>query len=157
MAMMGTTAPVRSSERNARHAGPGEEEEEEAASSAAAGPHCFSSHRTLSRNAPRSAAAPLPGKSRSGYTRPTGAEAGLLAGAEADDEEEEAEEEEEEASSCGGFSDGGGGGGGREAASRLSARMDGIARLPIPLSLSLSCEWGFRVLDLWFSAAGVFP
>jgi hypothetical protein len=89
---MGTTAPVRSSESSARHADPEEEP-----------PHCLSSHRTLSRNAPPSAAASRPGKSRSGYTRtadpPPGAAAddeaaGCLAGAGAEEEDEEVEDED---------------------------------------------------------------
>ena len=91
---MGTTAPVRSSESSARHADPEPDAEE---------PHCLSSHRTLSRNAPPSAAASRPGKSRSGYTRtadpPQGAAAaneaaGCLAGADAEEEDEEVEDED---------------------------------------------------------------
>jgi hypothetical protein len=82
---MGTTAPVRSSESSARHADLEEEP-----------PHCLSSHRTLSRNAPPSAAASRPGKSRSGYTRtadpPPGAAADQGAGAEEEDEEVEDED-----------------------------------------------------------------
>jgi hypothetical protein len=84
----------------------------------------------LSRNAP---AASLPGKSRSGYA---GDGATGFAGAEAENGGDEEGKEEER---CGGLSSSfftaagagavgrGGGGGGRESASRLSARMDGIA------------------------------
>ena len=128
---MGTTAPVRSSESSACHADP----------EPGAEPHCFSSHRTLSRNAPQSAAASVPGKSRSGYTRtadpPLGAAAdkaaGCLGGAEAEEEDDEAEDEDGghglaspffAAAGCGLCRTGGD----RRRSSRRSAREDGIGQ-----------------------------
>jgi hypothetical protein len=152
---MGKTAPVRSSESSARHADPEPEP-------GAAGTHCFSSHRTLSLNAPPNTTASVPGKSRSGYTRSpdpalaiaAGTAEECLAGAEAEEEEQEVEDEDSDhgifsssftaAAGCGivrgPLCDG-------LVSSRRSARADGIAPRPrfrssLPLDVGF---WGFAV------------
>ena len=151
-ATMGTKVPVRSSESSARHADP----------EPGAQLHCFRSHRTLSRNAPPSAAASPPGKSRSGYTRvpdpPLGPAADkaaeCLKSAEAEEEDDEVEDEGGShglasssfaaASACE-FCRGGGDGRGSNC---RSARVDGIAQ---------SGRLLLRALGFWFAAAGAFP
>lgn len=153
-ATMGTRAPVRSSESSARHADPEPEAE----------PHCLRSQRTLSRNAPPSAVASLPGKSRSGYTRapdpPAGAAADraaeCLAGAEAEEQDDEAEDEEGGHGLASTFIAATGAcglgrvGGERRRSSRRSARVDGIALSG--RSSPARGRWGFRS-----AAAGAFP
>lgn len=153
-ATMGTKAPVRSSESSARQADP----------EPGAQLHCFRSHRTLSRNAPPSAAASPPGKSRSGYTRvpdpPLGPAADkaaeCLKSAEAEEEDDEVEDEDGShglASSSSSFAAAAAcelcrGGGDRRGSNRRSARVDGIAQ---------SGRLLLRALGFWFAAAGAFP
>lgn len=125
-AMTGTKAPVRSSDSSARHADtePGTHL------------HCFRSHRTLSLNAPPSAAASPPGKSRNGYTRvpdpPLGPAAEKaaerLTSAEAEEEDDEVEDEDGSHGLAASFASAAACGLCRGGGDRRSARLDGIAK-----------------------------